>query len=292
MSTIKQKKLAKWALFITVLSWASVFVCIRFTLEAYTPGPLALFRYLVASVSMIPFFYYFKQATRPAWRNILFAMCLGILAFAVYGVLLNQGEKTITAGVASFIIGLNPIFVTLFACWLYHEKFNRYMQAGLFISFCGLCLILMGETHLGFDINILLLLIASMVVGSYALLQKPLLARMNAVEFTAYAIWGGTLSMFMFLPELGSQILQASFLQTSVVIYMGIVPSAIGYICWSYGFKHLPASQAINFLYALPFFCILIAFLFLHEIPPLISLGGGILAMLGAIVVNKYSIKH
>jgi drug/metabolite transporter (DMT)-like permease len=292
MSTAKQKNLAQIALILAVFVWASAFVGIRFTIGEYSPGPLALFRYLIASLIMLPLFYYFKQPGRQTLHHIFYAMFLGVIGFAIYGVFLNYGEQTVSAGLASFIIGLNPIFVALFACWIYHEKINRLMQVGFCISLVGLCFILAGAKGVAFGRDFFYVMIASMAAGIYALLQKRSLIRMNAVEFTSYAIWGGTLSMLLYLPELGTEIMRASLLKTSVVIYMGIVPSAMGYFFWSYGFKHLPASQAISYLYWQPFCCIAMAFLFLHEIPAMISLTGGCLALIGAMVVNKYNIKN
>jgi drug/metabolite transporter (DMT)-like permease len=218
-------------------------------------------------------------------------MLLGIFGFALYNVCLNYGERTVTAGVASFIIGFIPVFVMLLASWLYHERLNHYVRIGLCVSLLGLFFILLGESKIHFDLGVLWIMAATLGGGIYTLFQKRFLIRMNAIEFTAYAIWGGTLALLVYAPHLSSEIHRASYSATAVVIYMGLVPGAIAYVCWSYGFKHLNTAQAVSYSYWIPLCSILLALIFLHEIPSLTSLFGGILTILGAIVINKYSMK-
>jgi drug/metabolite transporter (DMT)-like permease len=287
----KQENLAKLALIVAILVWSSAYVGIRFLVDEYTPGVLALFRYLIASVAIIPLYLYFKQPVKHGWKDISFAMFLGIFGFAIYNVCLNYGEQTTTAGIASFIIGLNPVFVILLACWIYNESINRYVQGGLVLSLIGLLLILMGDWSVGFNMGAIWVVGSAMTGGIYTLFQKRLLLRMNAMEFTAYAIWGGSLALLVYLPDMIPEIRKASFFATSLVIYMGIVPGVIGYFCWSYGFKHLTAAKAVSYSYFQPLISIVLAFILLQEMPTMLGLLGGLLALLGAIIVNKYSMK-
>ncbi|NIS92809.1 MAG: EamA family transporter, partial [Hydrotalea flava] len=53
---------------------------------------------------------------------------------------------------------------------------------------------------------------------------------------------------------------------------------------------HMPASRAAGYLYIIPILTILLGWLLLNEIPLLLSLTGGIIALLGAIILH-YSKK-
>ena len=103
---------ARWALIIAIILWGSSYVAIRFTVEHYTPGVLALLRYLCASIVMIPLYFLYKQPIRHSFSSIVSAGLLGILGFAVYTVFLNYGELTITAGITSFVVGF--VLILLF----------------------------------------------------------------------------------------------------------------------------------------------------------------------------------
>jgi drug/metabolite transporter (DMT)-like permease len=71
------------------------------------------------------------------------------------------------------------------------------------------------------------------------------------------------------------------------VIYLGIFPGALGYVCWAYVLSRLPAARAGVFLYLVPAFALLIAWLWLGEQPAAQALLGGALVVAGVVVVNR-----
>jgi drug/metabolite transporter (DMT)-like permease len=278
---------AKLALFFAVILWSSAFVGIRFAVASYSPGALALLRYAVASLFLLLLCWQFKLLQRRSWRDILSAMGLGVIGFAIYNVSINHGERTVTAGIASFLIGLAPIVVAVIAHQFYRERLGRMALVGFGIGLVGLVLIMVSESQLEADLGVAWVLLAAVSGAVYTTFQKSLLQRFNSMEFTAWAIWGGTLVMLIYTPDVWREVQQASSLSTAVVVYMGIFPGVLAYFFWSYGFKHLSAAHAVSYSYWIPFFSTIFAFLFLKEIPHLIALLGGVIAIIGAILVSQ-----
>ena len=122
---------------------------------------------------------------------------------------------------------------------------------------------------------------------SFLFFQKPFLKKYHAIEFASFAIWGATLFLLIYSPSLIHEVHQASYQATVAAIYLGIFPAAIGYLCWSYVLNYLPTAKAGSLLYTVPLISALMGALVLHEIPALLSLIGGLIALAGAIVVNK-----
>ena len=64
---------------------------------------------------------------------------------ALYTALLNMGEKTVSAGAASFIINTNPIMTAGLAMLVLGERFSVRAWIGTTLSFAGIGLIALGE---------------------------------------------------------------------------------------------------------------------------------------------------
>ncbi|HAH95319.1 MAG TPA: hypothetical protein DCL69_00265 [Firmicutes bacterium] len=99
-------------------------------------------------------------------------------------------------------------------------------------------------------------------------------------------MWCGTLLLMPFGGGVTEGIRNASLSTMLSIIYMGVFPGAIGYILWSMVLSRMPASKAGVFLYMIPVIALVISWLWIGEIPSLISALGGVLIVAGVITVN------
>jgi drug/metabolite transporter (DMT)-like permease len=272
---------------VTVVLWASAFAGIRAGLKSYSPESVALLRYLTASIVMLGFAMV-KRLPVPEWRDLPGIAAMGFLGFSVYNVALNAGEVSVSAGVASFIVASAPIFMAMIAGLFFGDHLSLKGWGGILLCFLGVTIISFAtDDGLNIDPRALLILLAAIVQAMYSVLQRPYLKKYGALAFISYVIWAGTLFLLIFTPRLLIDMKTASTNATLAVIYMGIFPGALAYASWSFVLSRINASVAGSFLYLVPFFAVLIAWLWLGEVPPPIALLGGLLIVCGLLVVNR-----
>lgn len=269
---------------ISIFLWASAFAGIRVGLEAYSPEHLSVLRFLVGSLFLAilaPFF----RVRLPALRDVPFLLLLGALGFTVYHTALNYGELTISAGVASLFVATTPIFAALLALLFFRERFGIKGWIGALIGFTGVALSSIGTGEpIQLSSGIFLILLASFSESIYFAFQKKYVEKYGSFAFTAYTIWAGTLFMLVFLPGLDTAVLQAPLDVTLSVLYLGIFPSVVAYLTLAYVTSVVGTSEATSSLYLTPALAFLIAWVWLKEVPSLLTIIGGVVTLGGVLL--------
>lgn len=264
-----------------IILWGSAFAGIRHGLEAYSPEHLSLLRLLVGSLALV-FYAVFTKMKMPQIKDLPVIFLFGFLGFAVYQTALNFGEQTVSAGAASLLVSTSPLFIGLLGKLFFREKTGKWYWSGAFISIIGILFISFGTGgRFELGIGVILILIASLSESLYFVFQKKYLNKYGSLPFTAYTIWAAAICMLIYAPGLGSELIEAPAAVTLSVIYLGLFPTVIAYFAIAYVTAQSGASEAASSLYLTPAASIVIAWIWLGEVPTMITLIGGIITLFG-----------
>ncbi len=277
-----------WLLALLVsIFWGSAFVTIRVGLEGYAPAQMAFLRFAIAAI-VLGVYALIIRIKLPSRRDLVKMALGGLMGVSVYHFALNTGEKEVPAGIASILLAILPLWVNLWSFLFLKERLKVWAYVGMLVSFVGVAII---SLHKGqqFNINIYFwLVMLSTVAGSFfSVIQKSCLERVRPIEFNFFAICFGVLFLLPFSSGLMDSMRTASLRATLSVVYMGIFPGALTFVWWGKILSKMPASRAVSFLYLIPVFATLIAWLWLGEKVVLMDLVGGSITLGGVILANS-----
>jgi len=273
---------------VTLLLWSSAFVAIRYLGDDFSPGALSLGRLLVGA-ACLGVVALSRGVPRPSRRDLLSIVVIGVLWFGVYNVALNEGERRVDAGTAAMLIQVSPVLIALLAALFLSERFTVFLGIGLALAFGGVALIGLstspGSNH---DVLGVLLCVLSAVVYSVSvILQKPLMARVQAVHVTWLACTVGALACLPFAGDLVRETADAPASSIAWVVYLGVFPTAIAFTTYAFALTHMSASSLGVTTYLVPPLTIVMGLVFLGEAPPTMAYAGGALALVGVAVARR-----
>lgn len=274
------------ALVTTILLWGSAYVAIRAGLPSYSPEHLAVLRFIAASITFAGIMFLSGQRVPHVseWPKLI---GLGLIGMAGYSLLLNYGERRVTAGAASFLVNTCPLMITLIVWILYRERLSRRSLIGSAFALFGVFLVALGEEdEFQMSFGVLLVLLAASLQAIYFVLQKPLLKRYGALQITSCVVWAGALCLIPWSSGLVGAVREAPLNATLSVLYLGVFPGSIGYFTWAYVSSNMTVAQAATYLYLVPLVTLLIGWLWLDEVPHPLSIAGGSVALLGVALAN------
>lgn len=276
-----------WAGLVTALVWASAFPGIREGLKAYAPIELILLRFSVAATALL--ILCLREPRRWPERADMFRfVALGVLGITCYQIPLNYGQRTVPSGTASLIINTAPLWTALFSRLFLGERATRVQLLGIVMGFCGVAVITLGQQKaLGGGSGIFLVLVAAMAHSGSFLIQKPLLQKYSPLTVTAFTVVFGVLPLIPWISPTADALQAAPWTVTATVVYLGLFPAALAYLLWNRVVAQLPVSRAVSFLYLIPPFSLLMGWVWHGEIPSLLSVLGGVLALAGVALVLR-----
>lgn len=291
LSRYKSEHLAYAAAGLTLLLWSSSYAAIAYGLKVFTPGEVALLRFGVAAlVFAVPVALGFIRL--PAWRDWPAVILLALIGNTAYQLCLGYAMTRVSAGSAAVVISTVPSVSAVLAVLRLKESVSGRAVAGLALAFAGALLVTLGRGHgIHLEPLALLVFVAVLCSATFFVFQKPLLVRIDALGFNAAVAFVTALSFLPFGLGLPHKLGTVPAAEIGAMLYLGLLPTVVGYWAWSWALARAPASRVTTFLYLQPLGACLIAWFWLGEIPGWITVVGGVLAIGGVVLATVRNLK-
>ena len=276
------------AALVTVVLWASAFVGIRAAGDDLSPGALSLGRLAVGS-ALLGVFVLLQRGRLPGRRDWPGIVVCGVLWFGLYNLALNAAEQRVDAGTAAMLVNVGPILIALLAGWLLREGFPRALVAGCAVAFAGVVIIGLATSERGVAAGwgaVLCVAAAAFYAGG-VVAQKPLLSRASALHVTWLAATVGLVVCLPFAATLADEVGDADASSIAWMVYLGVFPTAIGFLTWAYALSRTTAGRMGATTYLVPPIAILIGWALLGESPAALAFAGGALCLGGVVITRR-----
>ena len=276
------------AALVTVTAWGSAFVGIRAAGNSLSPGAIALGRLLVCT-AVLGTVALIRRDPLPARRDLGRIALFGCLWLGLYSVSLNAAEQRVDAGTAALLINTGPLLIALLAGVVLHEGFPRGLFGGLAVAFGGCVLIGVASAESGSRgaLGVALCLLAAVAYAVAVIVQKGVLARVSPFQATWLGCAFATVALLPFTPVLASDVADAPASAIAWIVYLGIVPTAIGFATWTFALGRTSAGRMASITYLIPVVAILLGWALLGETPPPLAWAGGALCLAGVYLARR-----
>jgi drug/metabolite transporter (DMT)-like permease len=252
-------------------------------------------RMMIALVCAIMVLLISKQYRAVEKRDIIKILKVSIFGFFVFQFFFTLGIQRTTAGNASLILGMLPVWVAILnKVFKLEEDMSKPVMIGIGMSFAGILLIILGSgREMSFSsehmTGALLLSAAQIGYAYYTIFSKELTARYSYYQITTLIV---LVNMILFALIAMPELIEVDWRKTSEgawlsAAYSGIFAMCIGNFLWIWGVSLLGSATASLYNNLSPIFAIIVGYLLLGEPFGLLQFVGAAIVFWGLYLTRK-----
>ena len=282
-----RRAVALLSLIALMIMWGSTFVVTKDAAGEFSPLMLAMLRFLVASMVLVPLALMrggFSALPRPIpWAPLLWMALTGIAAFsATFTLALVYGS----ASQGALIYAALPAAIAIAAVLFLGERPSRRRWLGIGLSIAGVSLLIgTGEADTASpnpSIGAAWMIGAVIAWTSYTIVAKRLAHADGIIVIAMVSVLGTAMLVpFAVIEWQGQPEFSPSASGWAGLLFLGIVASALAYIVYGYVLKELDASVVGTYTNLDPIVGVLIAVALYGESLQPGQIVGGLIAFAG-----------
>lgn len=270
-----------WGLGFTLAKVAFVYV-------DFPPILLMAFRFSLTALLLVWF-------VKPPWGLMNRIFWIAVVSATIQYSLLFTGLDSLDASLAIIFVQLEAPFLALLAAFVLKDHLGWRRAAGMALAFAGVILIA-GQPRLQGDLTPILLVVAGTFTwASGQIMIKGFNIKIGGFTLIAWvAVFAAPqlfVSSLLFEQGQWEAVQNAGWIGWGVVIYMGLIMTALGYAIWYRLLGIYKVTQIMPFLLLLPVMSIAGSMLFLGERLSVTEIIGSIIVICGVAIITTQKQK-
>ena len=289
--------LANCAAAVASLSAGASIVATRFVVGDLEPISLAFYRYLVATICLIPILFWGFARFKIKKHDIIPIIFLGSLLYAIFPWLFSLSLFYTSAAFGAIGLATLPIITLIVAFFFKRELLNRLKVVGVLLAFLGVVIAVSqsldnSESNQSHILGISLMVCAATMASIYSIFCKRYIMDYGPIFFSALSMLTGMLTLFPFVWLLRdlSIIVSLDYYSWISLIFLGVIGGAFQFTAYTWALKWLTPTRAAVYLTLNPISAIFIAYPVLGETITISALIG-LVCVLSAIFLVNYARK-
>jgi drug/metabolite transporter (DMT)-like permease len=283
--------LTEASLLLAVLFLGTNPVAVKVAVAEFPPLPFVAMRFTLAGLLLLALVALLEPRDgRPGRRDLLSMAGVGLLGVGANNVAFTLGVSMTTASETALIYAAVPIWGILLGLALGLERPTPRGLLGVCLAFAGVAIVvyggLTGETSLLGD---LLVVVATVCWGSYAVLSLPLLRKYSPLVVASHTMLFGGLGVLPFaLPGfLETGWVEASGEAWRALAYSTLLVAAFGFWAWQRGVSQVGANRVLIYQYLITLVGVTAGVLLLGESLTANKVLGGAVILLGVYLARR-----
>jgi drug/metabolite transporter (DMT)-like permease len=283
--------LVEASLLLAVLFLGTNPVAVKIAVAEFPPFPFVTMRFTLAGLLLLTLVALLEPRDgRPGRRDLLSLAGVGLVGVGANNVAFTLGVSMTTASETALIYAAVPIWGILLGLALGLERPTPWGILGVCLAFLGVAVVvyggLAGSTSF---LGNLLVVVATVCWGSYAVLSLPLLQRYSPLVVASYTmLFGGLGALPLALPGfLDAGWADASGRAWEALAYSTLLVAAFGFWAWQRGVSQVGANRVLVYQYLITLVGVAAGVLLLGESLTANKVLGGAVILLGVYLARR-----
>lgn len=260
-------------------------------LREINPLAFVTYRYVVASLVLaLPMFGRFRSfLANLNLKRVSVFLLLGFSGYFVAQGLQILGLYYLQAVAVTFILNLTPIFVLVLGVFFLKEKPSPVQIIGIVLTLCGVLVFFADSVMvLGEVFGVVATFVSGFGWAIYMVVTRYWLREnVDVIPLTTCSMALGAV-MLLVITGLTGNVVQISVDGWALVLWLGIVNTALAFVLWNHSLKTLRAYEQSVIQNTMLIQIALLACVFLNEFLTLYKVLGIVLVFVGVLIVQLF----